>query len=145
MSYCKIVAMGRLVSDPELRKIPSGTPVCEFRMAFDNGWGDNKKTCFVSVTAWGKQAEFVERYFSKGKGIVVDGRLDMDEWNDKESGNKRTKHYITAERVVFPVGGKSDGGQSGGGAGQAAGGSQAQGGGKQGGWGNDPSMDEIPF
>jgi len=103
MSYCKIITMGRLVNDPENKVISTGTPLTEFRMAFDNGWGDNKKTCFVGVTVWGKQAEFVALHFKKGDGILVDGRLDFDQWEDKNGGGKRSKHYITAERVTFPI------------------------------------------
>jgi len=108
MSYNKIIAMGRLVAEPEMRSISSGTPVCEFRMAFDNGWGDNKKTCFIGVTCWGKTAEFVEQWFHKGDGVLVDGRLEFDQWDDKSTGEKRSKHYITAEKVKFPLGSKGD-------------------------------------
>jgi len=110
MSYNKIIMMGRLTKDPDLRSIPSGTPICEFGIAVDSGFGDNKRTCFIDVTVWGKQAEFVHKYFKKGSGIHVDGRLDLDTWDDKNGGGKRYKHRITAERVTFPVGavGKGD-------------------------------------
>ena len=104
MSYNKIIVMGRLTRDPELRNTPSGTPVCEGRVAFDNGWGENKKACFIDVTVWGKQAEFVSKYFKKGAGIHIDGRLEMDSWKDKTDGKERSKHYIVAERVTFPIG-----------------------------------------
>lgn len=147
MSYCKIIAMGRLTADPELRNTPQGTPVCDCRLAFDNGWGDNKRTCFVDVTVWGKQADFVKKYFQKGSGIVVDGRLELDQWEDKTSGQKRSKHYITAERVTFPVGSKNESGGGGGYSDSGSNRSQAAGSSSssQGGWGNDPSVDEIPF
>jgi len=103
MSYNKFIVMGRLTRDPELRITPNGTPVCECGMAFDNGWGDNKRPCFIEVTVWGKQAEFVKNYFKKGSGILVDGRLEFDQWDDKETGKKLSKHYITAERVTFTI------------------------------------------
>ena len=102
MSYNKIIAMGRLTRDVELKTIPSGTPVCEMGLAMDSGWGDNKKTCFVDVTVWGKQAEFVSKYFKKGDGVHLEGRLDYSTW--EKDGQKRSKHSITAERVTFPVG-----------------------------------------
>ena len=103
MSFNKVIAMGRLTRDPDLRTIPSGTPVCDFGLAMDSGWGDNKKTCFIDVTVWGKQAEFVSKYFKKGDGIHLEGRLDFNTWEDKNGGGKRSKHSITAERVIFPV------------------------------------------
>ncbi|MGE4158482.1 MAG: single-stranded DNA-binding protein [Planctomycetota bacterium] len=112
MSYNKIIVMGRLTKTPELRSTPSGTPVCECRLAFDNGWGENKKSCFIDVTVWGKQAEFVAKYFTKGAGILIDGRLEMDTWKDKTDGKDRSKHYIVAERATFPISAGKGGGAS---------------------------------
>ena len=112
MSYNKVVCMARLTRDPEMRSIQSGTSVCEFGIAFDNGFGDNKKTCFITVTAWGKSAEFVNQYFKKGDGIMIDGRLEFDQWEDKNGGGKRSKHTITAERVTFPLSNKTMAGQT---------------------------------
>ena len=112
MSYNKIICMARLTRDPEMRAIPSGTQVCEIGIAFDNGFGDQKKTCFINVTAWGKTAEFVEKYFKKGDGIMIDGRLEFETWEDKNGGGKRSKHSITAERVTFPLSNKSGGEQA---------------------------------
>ena len=81
-------------------------------IASDSGWGDNKKTCFIDVTVWGKQAEFVAQNFSKGDGIFIEGRLDFDRWKDKNSGDMRSKHRITVERVTFPVGNRKKTGLS---------------------------------
>lgn len=108
MSYNKVIMMGRLTRDPELRTIGSGTNVAEFGLAVDSGWGDNKRTTFIDVTSWGKQSEFVTKYFKKGDGIHIEGRLEFEQWEDKNGGGKRSKHKVTAERVTFTVGGKSD-------------------------------------
>jgi len=133
--------MGRLTRDPDVRTIPSGTPVCEFGLAMDSGWGDNKKTCFIDVTVWGKQAEFVGKYFKKGAGIHLEGRLDFDTWEDKNGGGKRSKHRITAERVTFPVGAGRGGAESGaehGSSGAAMNTAPSN-------WNSQQEIDEIPF
>lgn len=138
MSYNKVIGMGRLTRDPDLRTIPSGTPVCEFGLAMDSGWGDNKKTCFIDVTVWGKQAEFVSKYFKKGDGIHLEGRLDFDSWEDKNGGGKRSKHRITAERVTFPVGAGKGGNAT---AAPSSTGMDTA----PSGWNSQQEIDEIPF
>ncbi len=135
MSYNKVIMMGRLTRDPDLRTIPSGTPVCEFGIAADSGWGDNKKTCFIDVTVWGKQAEFVAKYFNKGDGIHLEGRLDFDRWEDKNGGGKRSKHRVTAERVTFPVGANKHNKNN-----QPQGHTDTPSG-----WNSQQEIDEIPF
>ena len=135
MSYNKVIMMGRLTRDPDLRTIPSGTPVCEFGIACDSGWGDNKKVCFIDVTVWGKQAEFVSKYFLKGEGIHIEGRLDFDTWEDKQGGGKRSKHRVTVERVTFPVGAKKKQNTD-----EHVPGSEAPSG-----WNNQEEINEIPF
>jgi len=130
MSYNKVIMMGRLTRDPELKTVGSDMQVAKFGLAVDSGWGDKKKTTFIDVTTWGKQAEFVSKHFNKGEGIHIEGRLDLDTWDDKESGAKRSKHTITAERITFTVGNKDKG--SGGGSAQNA-------------WDNKKEIDEIPF
>jgi len=134
MSVNIVIMMGRLTRDPDLRTIPSGTPVCEFGIASDSGWGDHKKTCFIDLTVWGKQAEFLYKHFGKGDGIHIVGRLDYDTWEDKNGGGKRSKHRITVERVTFPVGtkNKNKGGNS-------------DPSGVPAGWNNQQEIDEIPF
>jgi len=107
MGYNKHISEGRVARDPELRYTKDKqTPVCEFSVALDSGWGDHKRTTFIDCTAWGKQAEFVKKYFKKGDGIFIDGRLDQDIWEDKETGKRRSKHKITVQVVSFPVGSK---------------------------------------
>ena len=99
-----IVLMGRLTRDPELRRTGSGTPVASFAIAVDRDFADKqsgeKETDFIECVAWRSTAEFVSKYFSKGRMAVVSGRLQMRRWNDKE-GNKRTSAEVIAESVYF--------------------------------------------
>lgn len=99
----RITIMGRLVRDPELRSTNTGTPVASFTIAcdrdFKNGDG-GKDTDFIDIVAWRKTAEFVTQYFSKGRMAVVEGRLQIREWKDKDGGNRRTAE-IVAENIYF--------------------------------------------
>lgn len=99
-----IVVMGRLTRDPELRRTGSGTPVASMTLAVDRdfGKGENgeKETDFIDVVAWRSTAEFVEKYFSKGRMAVVSGRLQIRVWTDKD-GNKRKTAEILADNVYF--------------------------------------------
>lgn len=105
--FNRVILIGRLTRDPEKSYTTTGTAVAKFGFATSNGFGENKKTVFVDITTWGKQAEFVTTYFTKGKEILIEGRLDFDTWESKE-GEKRSKLYVTAEKVSF-AGGKADG------------------------------------
>jgi single-strand DNA-binding protein len=109
MSFNKAILMGRLTRDVELKEV-NDTHVGSFGVAVDSGWGDNKKTTFIDIVTWGKQAEFVSKYFFKGDGIHIEGRIDLDTW--EKDGEKRSKHKVTAEKVTFPLGksGGADGG-----------------------------------
>ncbi len=100
----KVFLAGRLTRDPELRYIPSGTAVCELGLAVSRKYrtkdGEQREeTLFINVTCWGKTAEYVGENFHKGRPIIVEGRLKSDEWEDKNTGQKRTKIEITADRV----------------------------------------------
>lgn len=98
-----IIIMGRLVADPELRSTTSNIPVCSFTVAVDRDFqrsGEEKQTDFIDVVAWRSQAEFVSRYFSKGRMIVVQGSLQSRKWQDKD-GNKRVSWEIQADKVHF--------------------------------------------
>ena len=97
--------VGRLVRDPELSSISSGTSLCKFGVAVSLGYGDKEKAGFFDVTAWGKTAEFVGNYFSKGKEILIEGSLDFQQW--EKDGEKRSKVCITAYKCGF-VGSKAD-------------------------------------
>lgn len=97
-----IVLMGRLTRDPELRYTQSQIPVASFRIAVDRdfGRGEEKQTDFIDVTAWRQTAEFISKYFTKGRMIVVSGRLQTRDWTDKE-GNRRTSVEVVADNVYF--------------------------------------------
>ena len=98
--------IGRLTRDPESKSV-GDTTVCNFNIALDIGFGEKKKAAFIEVTAWGKTAKFVQDFFTKGQEILITGRLDYDSWDDKDSGKKRSKVFITADRISF-VGSKSE-------------------------------------
>lgn len=98
-----IVIMGRLVRDPELRHTQTGIPVCTFRIAVDRNYttqNGERETDFISATAWRGTAEFISKYFSKGRMITVDGRLETQDWVDRD-GNRRVSTGIVAESVYF--------------------------------------------
>ena len=92
--------MGRLTRDPELRRTQSGTAVASFTLAVSRDFSDKDKTDFIDVVAWKSTAEFVSKYFSKGRTAVVSGRLQMRDWTDKE-GNKRRSAEVIAENIYF--------------------------------------------
>ena len=100
----RIVLMGRLTRDPELRKTQSDTPVCSFSLAVDRDYkrDGEKETDFIDVVAWRSTAEFVSRYFAKGRMAVVEGRLQIRDWTDKEGGKRRSAEVI-ADNVYFCV------------------------------------------
>ena len=98
-----IVLMGRLTRDPELRKTPSGVSCASFALAVDRDFktgGGEKETDFIDVVAWRSTAEFVSKYFTKGRMAVVSGRLQIRSWTDKE-GNKRRSAEVVADNVYF--------------------------------------------
>ena len=100
-----IVLMGRLTRDPELRRTGSGIPVTTFTLAVDRDFGNNretgeKETDFIDIVTWRNTAEFVSKYFAKGRMAVVSGRLQIRNWNDKD-GNKRRSAEVVADNVYF--------------------------------------------
>ena len=99
-----IVIMGRLVRDPELRRTGSGVAVASFRVAVDRDFvpkdGGERKADFIDCVAWRQTGEFISKYFAKGRMIIVDGRLEMRDWTDKE-GNKRTSAEIVVANAYF--------------------------------------------
>lgn len=101
LNHCTL--MGRLVRDPELRHTGNNVPVASFTIAVDRDFkaaSGEKETDFVDVVAWRNTAEFVSKYFSKGRMAVVSGRLQMRKWTDKD-GNKRVSAEIVADNVYF--------------------------------------------
>ena len=99
----KIILMGRLTRDPELRRTNSGTPVASFTIAVDRDFksqGGEKETDFIDIVVWRNTAEFVSKYFTKGRMAVVEGRLQIRDWTDKEGGKRRTAEVV-ADNVYF--------------------------------------------
>lgn len=97
-----ITIMGRLTRDPEMRRTGSGVAVTSFTIACDRDFGQNgeKETDFIDITAWRNTAEFVSKYFTKGRMAVVSGRLQIRSWTDKD-GNKRKSAEVVADNVYF--------------------------------------------
>lgn len=99
----KMILSGRLTRDPELRKTTTGTSVCSFSVAVDEDYKSEdgeRKTTFIDVVAWRGCGEFVSKWFGKGDQIIVDGRLQLRDWTDKD-GNKRRSAEVVAENVYF--------------------------------------------
>ena len=99
----KIILMGRLTRDPELRRTGSGTAVTSFSLAVDRDFksqSGEKETDFIDVVAWRSTAEFVAKYFTKGRMAVVEGRLQIRDWTDKD-GNKRRTAEVVADNIYF--------------------------------------------
>ena len=102
----KVMLMGNLTRDPEIRHTPKGTAVAELSLAINRTWRDeqgNKQedTTFVEVTLWGRTAELAGQYLAKGKPVYIEGRLQLDTWDDKATGQKRTKMKIVGETMQF--------------------------------------------
>lgn len=111
----KVFLMGRLTFDPELRRTPSGTAVTELRMASSRSWSGRdgerrEETLFIDVTVWDRQAETCCQYLRKGSSIHVEGYLRVDTWDDKTTGEKRSKIRVQADRVQFLDSRRTDGG-----------------------------------
>ena len=99
----RIVLMGRLTRDPELRRTNSGTAVASFNIAVDRDFksqSGEKETDFIDIVAWRNTAEFVSKYFTKGRTAVVEGRLQIRDWTDKDGGKRRSAEVI-ADNVYF--------------------------------------------
>lgn len=100
----RIIIMGRLARDPELRRTQTGTPVASFRLAVDRDFKDKatgeRSTDWIDVVAWRSTAEFVSRFFTKGRMAVVEGRLQIRDWKDKEGNNRRSAEVV-ADNVYF--------------------------------------------
>lgn len=127
-SFNKVILLGNLTRDPQVRYTPGGTAVAELGLAVNRTWFDQKtnsrreETTFVDVTLWGRQAEVAGEYLAKGRQVLIEGRLQLDTWEDKESGQKRSKLKVVSENMKM-VGGRGEGGGgSGGGGGRGEGG-----------------------
>ena len=109
----RIILMGRLTRDPELRRTGSGTAVTSFSLAVDRDFksqSGEKETDFIDIVAWRNTAEFVSKYFTKGRMAVVEGRLQIRDWTDKDGGKRRSAEVV-ADNVYFGDS-KRDGGDN---------------------------------
>ena len=135
-SFNRVILVGNLTRDPEVKYTTGGTAVAEIGMAVSRQWFDQKsnerkeETTFVDVTLWGRQAEVAGEYLSKGRPVLIEGRLQLDTWEDKQSGQKRSKLRVVGETMQM-LGSRGDGGDKGGGGG--GGGQRSQGGAPRGG------------
>ena len=116
-SYNKTIIVGTLGQDPEVRYTPGGSAVCELSLAVERTWFDknaNQKrseTTWIPVTLWGRTAEVAGEYLKKGRSVLIEGRLSLDQWDDKESGQKRSKLKVVGENMTM-LGGKGESGGS---------------------------------
>ena len=104
VSYNKVILIGNLTKDPEIRYTPSGTPVCNFRLAANHRYKQaeelKEEVCYIDIVVFGKQAENCGQYLNKGQSVLVDGRLQERRW-ETDDGQKRSKHEIIAQMVRF--------------------------------------------
>ena len=154
-NYNKVILMGNLTRDPEVRYTSNGTAIAKLGMAINRYWRNQdgqqqEETTFVDVDAFGRQAETIGQYLKKGRPIMVEGRLKLDQWDDKQTGQKRSKLGVTLENFQF-LDSRGEGG--GGGAGGGGGSSDFGGGSAPAGGGNAPAQsgggfaedDDVPF
>jgi len=118
--FNKVILIGNLTRDPELRYTPKGTAVAKIGLAVNRVWrdeaGNNKEeVTFVDVDAWGKQAETISQYLKKGRPILVEGRLKLDQWDDKQTNQKRSRLGVVLEAFQFLDSGQAREGGGGGG------------------------------
>lgn len=111
----RVIIMGNLTRDPELRYTPKA--VADIGVAINRVWNNEQnqrqeETTFVDITLWGRQAEIAQQYLTKGSGVFIEGRLQMDTWEDKATGQKRSKLKVVAENLQFMPDGKQRGERS---------------------------------
>ncbi len=141
-SYNKVMLLGNLTRDPEVKYTPKGSAVADIGLAVNrtyttDGGEKREEVTFVDVTMWGRQAEIAGEYLKKGRPLFVEGRLQLDTWDDKQTGQKRSKLRVVCEN--FQMLGSRDGGEGGGG--RSSGSKPA----KSAPAAEEPSDDDIPF
>lgn len=150
-SFNQVIIVGTLTRDIELKYTQSGTAVCEVTLAINRAYKDannqkQEETTFVDVTVWGRTAEVMNEYLGKGSSCLIDGRLTLDQWEDKETGQKRSKLKVTANSMQMLGGGN---GSQQGGHGRPAGQQQQQRGQgrdtSQQAYFDDPHGNDVPF
>ncbi len=121
-SFNKVILVGNLTRDPEVRYTTGGTAVTDIGLAVGRVWTDRstnerkEETTFVDVTLWGRTAEIAGEYLSKGRPCLIEGRLQLDQWEDRETGQRRSKLKVVGESLQL-LGSRQDGGGGGGGGG----------------------------
>jgi single-strand DNA-binding protein len=124
-SLNKVLLMGNLTRDPELRVTPKGTPICQFSLAINRQFkmesGESREeVIYVDIEAWGKQGETIAKYCTKGRPLYVEGRLRLDQWEDKNTKEKRSRMKVVLEQFQFLGDGRGGGDRGGGGASASA-------------------------
>ncbi len=146
-NYNKVILMGNLTRDPEVRYTSGGTAIAKLGLAVNRRWKNQEgqmqeETTFVDVDAFGRQAETIGQYLKKGRPVMVEGRLKLDQWDDKQTGQKRSKLGVVLENFQF-----LDSRGEGGGGGDSGGYSQPEpsSGTPSGGGGSVSEDDDVPF
>lgn len=128
-SFNKVILMGNLTRDPEVRYTTGGTAVCDITLAINHNYTDKRsnerreEVSFIDITLWGRTAEIAGEYLAKGRPVLIEGRLQQDKWDDKETGQKRSKLKVVADGMQL-LGGRGDAPGGGGGAGAQRSGGQ---------------------
>ena len=168
-SFNKVILLGNLTRDPQVKYTTGGTAVAEVGLAVNRTWFDKQsnskkeETTFVDVTLWGRTAEIAGEYLAKGRSVLIEGRLQLDTWDDRETGQKRSKMRVVGENMTM-LGSRGDGGGGGAGGRPSAAAAKDHGGGDQGGFSQEadsypspsyedtssgpasgPPSDEVPF
>lgn len=120
----KVMLIGNLTRDPELRVTPKGTAICTFSLAVnrkfkDDSGGEREEVTYIDIEAWGKSGENISKYVTKGRPLFVEGRLRLDQWEDKNTKEKRSRMKVVLENFQFLGSGRGEGGGGGGEAGEA--------------------------
>ena len=110
----KVMLIGNLTRDPELRVTPKGTAICTFSLAVnrkfkDESGGEREEVTYVDIEAWGKSGENISKYCTKGRPLFVEGRLRLDQWEDKTTKEKRSRMKVVCENFQFLGSGRADG------------------------------------
>jgi len=136
-SFNRVILMGNITRDPEVRYLPNNTAVVDLGLAVNDRYQDKQsgewvdRPNFVDCTAFGKQAESIGKFFAKGRPILIEGKLRFEQWEDRQSGQKRSKLKVVIDQWNF-CDSRSDGGGGGGGGGGQGGGGASRGGGNYG-------------
>ncbi len=117
-SFNKVILVGNLTRDPQVKYTPSGMAVADVGLAVNHSWFDKQtntrkeEATFVDVTLWGRTAEIAGEYLAKGRQVLIEGRLKLDQWDDKQTGQKRSKLTVVGENMTM-LGSRQEGGGGG--------------------------------